>query len=263
MNRESTTTFYKLTIALIGGVCIFLALTNIKPEVVNWKLAAIILFTVLLSPHMSIALPRSKTIISFSDSIIFLTFLLFGGEAAILVACTENLSTCCYFKLKKVKGVEFGFLTILFNLGYIAFCTSITYIVWSLVSTSANINSNLSLTTTLIPALGTLALCQFLTSSIIASIFYSLKFDITPWQAWKKEVFSSSITFFAGAGLAGIFYKLLNYADTYSIAISLIAFGIIYYNYHQIIGEMMSSIEQAEQAERDKDAAEREKRHEI
>jgi len=257
MNRESTTTFYKLSIALIGGVCIFLALKNIKPEVLNWKFAAIVLFTILIAPRMTIALPRSKTIISFSDSIVFLSFLLFGGEAAILVACAENLSTCCYFKVKKVKGVKFSFLTILFNLGYIAICTGITYLIWEWVSKSANFGSNLSLTTTLIPALGVLALSQFFTSSVIASIFYALKYDLTPWKAWKKEVFASSITHFAGAGLAGIFFKLLNYADTYSIAISLIAFGIIYYNYRQIIGEMTSSIEQAEQAERDKAGAER------
>ncbi len=263
MNRESTTTFYKLSIALIGGVCVFLAIKNIKPEALNWKLAAIVLFTILIAPRMSIALPRSKTVISFSDSIIFLSFLLFGGEAAIIVACAENLSTCCYFKIKKVEGVKFSFSTILFNLGYIAFCTGITYLLWKLISKAANFGSDLSLTTTLIPALGVLALSQFITSSVIASIFYALKFGITPWQAWKKEVFSSSITYFAGAGLAGIFFKLLNYADIYSIAISLIAFGIIYYNYRQIIGEMTSSIEQAEQAERDKAAAEREKRLEI
>ncbi len=260
MSRESTTTFYKLAIAVIGGVCFFLAWFNIKPEVLNWKFAVLLLFTILIAPRMNIALPRSKFILSFSDSMVFLAFLLFGGEAAIIIATAEILANCLYLKF---KGIEFPRFTILFNIGLIALTTGITYNVWSWIPRAANINPTSAITTNLITTLGILALSQFLAASVFASIYYALKTGTTPWQAWKKEVFSFSIAYFAGAGLAGIFFKLLNYADVYSIAISLAAFGIIYYNYRQIIGEMTSSIEQAEQAERDKAAAEREKRLEI
>jgi diguanylate cyclase (GGDEF)-like protein len=82
-------------------------------------------------------------------------------------------------------------------------------------------------------------------------------------KVWKQECLSSSLTHFAGAGLAGIIFKLLNYADVFSIAISLIIFAIVYLTYRHIIGEMTKSIEQAEQAERDKAEAEREKRIEV
>jgi diguanylate cyclase (GGDEF)-like protein len=260
MNREATTTLYKISIALIGGGCFLLALFNIKPEVLTWKFAVLFLFTILIAPRMSIALPRSKFILSFSDSMVFLSFLLFGGEAAIIIATAEILANCLYFKF---KGVEFPRYSILFNIGLIALATGITYHVWSWFPKAANIVPTSPVTTNLITMLGVLSLSQFLASSIFASIYYALQTATTPWQAWKKEVFSFSVAYFAGAGLAGIFYKLLNYADTYSITISFIAFGIIYYNYHQIIGEMTNSIEQAEQAERDKADAEREKRFEI
>jgi len=260
MNREATTTFYKISIALVGGICFLLALFNIRPEVLTWKFSVLFLFTILIAPRMSIALPRSKFILSFSDSMVFLSFLLFGGEAAIIIATAEILANCLFFKY---KGVEFPRFTIPFNIGLIALTTGITYNVWSLIPKAANINPSSPITTNLIPTLGVLAISQFLASSIFASIYYGLKTGTTPWQAWKKEVFSFSVAYFAGAGLAGIFFKLLNYADSYAIAISLIAFGIIYYNYRQIIGEMTSSIEQAEQAERHKADAEREKRFEI
>jgi hypothetical protein len=112
MNRESATTFYKISVALIGGACFALALANIKPEVTTWKFFTLLLFTVLIAPRMSIALPRSKFILSFSDSMVFLSFLLFGGEAAIIVATAEIFANCLFLKF---KGVEFPRYTIVFG----------------------------------------------------------------------------------------------------------------------------------------------------
>ena len=71
------------------------------------------------------------------------------------------------------------------------------------------------------------------------------------------------MTHFAGAGLAGIIFKLLNYADFFSVFVSLVIFSIAYFTYRHIIAEMTRSIEQAEQAEREKAEAEREKRIEV
>ncbi|MEP6901190.1 MAG: EAL domain-containing protein, partial [Actinomycetota bacterium] len=237
-----------------------MALFNLKAEVLTWKFALLLLLTALIAPRMSITFPRSKFILSFSDSMVFLTFLLFGGGAAVLVATVEMFANCLNFKL---KGVEFARFTVLFNIGAISFATGITSYVWSWLPKLTNINPTSPITTHLISTLGVLALSQFFGSSVFASIFYSLKRNTTLWTAWKKEGFSISVTHFAGAGLAGIVYKLLNYADVVSITISLIAFTVIYYNYRQIIAEMTNSIEQAEQAERDKADGEREKRIEI
>lgn len=260
MNRESTTNFYKISIAVLGSVCFILALINLNAEVLSWKFGLLFLFTVLIAPRMSVTLPRSKFILSFSDSMVFLTFLLFDGNAAIVIATAEMLANCLYFKF---KGVEFARFTVPFNVGAVSLATVITFYIWSWIPKATNIDPTSPATTNLITTLGILALTQFIASSVFASIFYALKTDTNPWKAWKKEGFSISVTHFAGAGLAGIVFKLLNYADTYSIAISLIAFVIIYYNYRQIFAEMTTSIEQAEQAERDKTDAEREKRIEI
>jgi diguanylate cyclase (GGDEF)-like protein len=120
-----------------------------------------------------------------------------------------------------------------------------------------------SITTNLITNLGILALFQFFFTSIFVSIYYSLKSNLSIQKVWKQECLSSSLTHFAGAGLAGIIFKLLNYADVFSIFISLVIFAVVYFTYRHIIGEMTKSIEQAEQAERDKAEAEREKRIEV
>ncbi|HVE57862.1 MAG TPA: EAL domain-containing protein, partial [Pyrinomonadaceae bacterium] len=260
MSRESTVTFYKTSIAVLGGVSFLLALFNLKPEILTWKFAVLFLFTVLLAPRMTIILPRSKYVLSFSDSMVFLSFLLFGGEAAIIIATAEMFANFLYFKF---KGIEFPRYNGSFNIGATSLSTAITFYVWSWIPKVTSIDPTSASTSNLITTLGILALSQFFASSACAAIFYSLKTGTNLWQAWKKEGFSVSVTHFAGACLAGLVTKLLNYGDISSIAVSLIAFAVIYYNYRQIIEDMTNSIEQAEQAERDKAGAEREKRLEI
>ncbi len=260
MNRVSISNFYKLSIAVLGGVCLTFALFKIKTDVFSWKFELLFLFTILIAPRMSIILPRSKFILSFSDSMIFLAFLLFGGEAAIVIATIEMFANCLYLKYLGAKINQF---TLAFNVGAISISTGFTYLIWNLMLQFINLDLFSSNTPNLITTLGILALSQFLASSSLASIYYAVKTSKNPFKVWKKECFSSSITHFAGAGLAGIVFKLLNFADFFSIAISLIIFAVVYYTYRQIIAEMTNSIEQAEQAEREKAEAEREKRIEI
>jgi diguanylate cyclase (GGDEF)-like protein len=209
---------------------------------------------------MILILPRSKFHLSFSDSMIFLTFLLFGGEAAIFIATVEMFASCLQLKY---KGAKFSFLALPFNIGSISVSTGITYIVWTFLNQFNLIDKNSLSTSNLLKILCILALSQFLTTSSFAAIYYALNTNTSPLEAWKKEGVPISITHFAGAGLAGIIFKLLNYADTFSIIVSFLVFAVIYYNYRQIIAEMTNSIEQAEQAERDKAEVERDKRIEV
>jgi diguanylate cyclase (GGDEF)-like protein len=260
MNRDSISNFYKISIGFVGGLCFILALFNLKSDVFSWQFLLFFLSAALIAPRMSLTLPRSRFILSFSDSMIFLSFLLFGGWAAIIIATIERFGSCLYHKY---KGTEFKRFTIVFNVGLVSVSTAITYLTFNSLLPFIKINPTSSATTNLITVLGVLALTQFLADSVFASIFHTLKTNTTFWNAWKKEGISISMTHFAGAGLAGIIFKLLNYADFFSIAVSLIIFGVAYFTYRHIIAEMTKSIEQAEQAERDKAEAEREKRIEV
>lgn len=260
MNRGSVLHFYKISFVVAGGLCLVLALYRLKFEVFSWQFLLLCVFATLIAPRMNIILPRSKFILSFADSIIFLAFLLIGGEAAILIAALEAFTNCW---IMKKRGVDFSPLTIPFNVGATAVSTTITYLVLSYLPLFFDIDILSRSTTGLIGILGILALTQFLAVSSFASIFYSLKTDDNVYEVWKRECLSSSMTHFAGAGLAGIFFKLLNYADVLSIVVSFVIFGVIYFTYRHIIAEMTRSIEQAEQAERDKAEVEKTKRIEV
>lgn len=233
---------------IVGGTfCSIYALLNLPSRALSWDFLLILLFTVFIAPKLSLALPRSKFIVTFSDAVIFLSFLIYGGEAAILLASLEMLANCIYVNN---KGYAFGYLMIPTNISIIAISTTITYLVWSSTSFyNAEISAH---TPHLIITLGILAITQFIFSSLLAALFHSLKDGNSFFQTWKKDCFSSSMSQLVGAGLAGIIYKLVNYADPLTTIIASAALGIAYLNYRQSIGEINSSIAQAEQAERDK-----------
>ena len=260
MDRKSAFNFYKNSIALIGFACLVLALLNLEAEVLTLKFAAFYLLVIFVAPWMSVSLPRSKFTLKFSDSLIFLSFLLFGGEAAIITAITATIATNFYNQSRNEKLTS---SEIAFNIGAISITTSFTYCIWILFSRAAAINPTSAVTTHLLVTLGVLAISRFLASTVLASIYFALKNNLEVFEIWKEECFSISVAHFAGTGLAGIIYKIVKYGDVFSMLVSIAAFAVVYYNYRLIINSMLASIEQAEQAEREKAEAEREKRREI
>jgi len=247
MKNESTPTYTK-TIFIVGGIfCFIYALLNLPSRALSWDFLFVLIFTVFIASRLSLALPRSKFIVTFSDALIFLTFLIYGGEAAILLASFETLANCIYIKS---KGINFGYLMIPTNISIITISTTVTYFVW--LSTSYYSNNASTHTPHLIINLGILAVTQFIVSSFFAALFHSLKDGGNFFQTWKKDCFSSSMSQLVGAGLAGIIYKLITYAEPITTIFAFLAFGIAYFTYRQSIGEINTAIDQVEKVERDK-----------
>jgi GGDEF domain-containing protein len=194
-------------------------------------------------------LPHSNFIVSFSDPIIFLTLLFFGGEAAIILATLEMAANCYYLKS---TGISFKTLTIPFNIFSTSLSTIIAYIAWIFISLLITISQQFISTRDLILSLGILALAQFLASSTFVAVLHSFTHYVSLWQIWKRECFSSSMTQIIGSGMAGIIYKLVTSADLLISVVAFIVFGIAYFYYRQSISEIDKAIKKAEQSEREK-----------
>jgi diguanylate cyclase (GGDEF)-like protein len=255
MNRVKVLTFFKLAIVVLGSLSFTFAVFNLDSKVFSWSFVLLAIFTLTVAPRMSLTMPRSNFSLSFSDSVIFVTFLLFGGEAAIALAPLEVIVSCLFLKLKEPH--RFTPTVIVLNFGITALATTITYFVWLKIPAVLGISPTSTNTTSLITALGILAFSQFLSTTSFATLYYYLKNDTNIWHAWKREGFSSSLTQIAGAALAGVIFKLVNYANPIATAIALFAVGIAYLNYRRMIAEINDSIEQAEKAEREKAEVER------
>lgn len=260
MYRQKISNLSKATVISIGAACfaasiIALPFSSLSPG--YWFIVA---FSVLIAPRLTLSLPRSKFAISFSDALIFLTFLLYGGPAAIALSVVETLASCLYLR---AKGFPFGPQMIPANVSINAIYTSCTFVVWQAIPFLTGLRFDLSKTSDLISELGILALSQFVISSILAATFHSLKDGSPFWSTWKQDCFSSSMTQIVGAGLAGLVFKLINYGDLMTSSIAFVALAAAYLNYRQSIGEINEAIAQVEAAERGRADSERERRLEA
>ncbi|MEP6787167.1 MAG: EAL domain-containing protein [Acidobacteriota bacterium] len=261
MTRESLSNYAKGLVILMGGACFVLALFALTPDTFSWQFLLVLAFSTIVAPRMSLALPRSRFFISFSDASVFLTFLLFGGSAAIVVAVFETLANCLYIRS---KGYSFGRLMILTNVAINSVSIAATYIVWLYIPRDTYITPNIASSQHLLATLGSLALTQFAVSSLLTALFLRLRDGVASfWVIWRQDCFSSSMTQIVGAGLAGLVYKLLNFGDIVTGAIAFLAVSIAYLSYRQSIGEANDAMLQAESAEREKAEVERQRRLEA
>ncbi|MDM7921820.1 MAG: bifunctional diguanylate cyclase/phosphodiesterase [Pyrinomonadaceae bacterium] len=260
MFRDKVSSYTKAAVIFLGAVCLLAALATLSLDVFKWKFFLILAFAVTIAPRMSLTLPRSKFAISFSDALVFLTLLLYGGQAAVIVSLFETTANCIFLRS---RGFRFGRLMIPTNISLNIVATTITYFLWTLIQNSLLGPTDITRTQHLITALGILALIQFLGSSLLAAAFQSLKDGSNPWETWKRDCFTSSMTQIVGAGIAGLVYKLINFGDIVTAAIASIALAIAFVNYRQSIAEINRAIENVEEAERQKAEAERGRRREA
>lgn len=260
MNREHLTNLFKGTMILFGTICLAVGIGGLTPAVLTPGFFGIALFSTILAPRMSLTLPRSRFAISFSDATVFLTFLLYGGPAAIVVAALESAANCLYLRS---TGFYFGRLMIPTNVSINVVSITATYLVWFSVPRASFITADVGSTQHLAATLGSLAISQFAISSFLVAVFTAVKNGRNFWQTWKNDCFASSMTQIVGAGLAGLIFKLINFGDPVTALISFAALGIAYLSYRQSLGEVTDAMLQAEAAEREKADAERERRREA
>lgn len=239
-NRKFTKPYLWSTICA-GGLIYFLAAYRLDSKIVDLKLAVLAVITVFLSSRITIKIPQFRSQISVSDTFIFLTLLLYGGEAAILMAATEALVSTVRFSRKP--------LTILFNWGGAAWSACVTsYSLSFFFGDPVALNAG-PLSARFITAVGLMALVQYATNSGIVAIGGALKAGAPIWQTWKKHYLWTSITYFAGASAAAVIAELMGQFGFYALIITLPVIAIVFFTYRTYLKNVEASAKQAEQAE--------------
>lgn len=255
--RFQPTDQYKFAIIVAGLSCLIFALLTIPEGALSLGFLAIVVFAIFVAPRMSLTLPRSKFFISFSESIVFFAFLVYGGETAIVVAFIETFANCIF--LMRNSGLS-GKWVILWNSALGSLVATFVFVAFTFTSKAYGGSVALSDTRNLIIVLGVLAITHFLATSLLVSFYRRIKTEgASLWQIWKKECLSTSMAQLTGAGLAGVIYKLINYADPLVMAVAAAVVGVFYLSYRQSIRDINSAFEQVEEAEREKAEAERQR----
>lgn len=193
----------------------------------------------LIGSRITIEIPRAKGHISVSDTFVFLTLMLFGGEAAVLLAATEALTSSNRFSKKPIVA--------LFNAGVMACSTGLTATVVHFGFGPLTQLSN-SYSPNLIVALCVMALLQYVLNSGLVAISAALKLDQPVWFTWRTNFLWTSVTYFAGASAAAIVTQLMSQIGFYAFLALVPIIAIIYLTYQTYLRNVETSAAQAEQA---------------
>ena len=232
---------FQWTIIVLGALIIVLSAQRLQVRDFDLRFPLLSLITICVGSRITIQIPRTKGHISVSDTFIFLAILLFGGDAAILLAAAEALCSSFHFTKKK--------LTIMFNAAVMACSTfSAVWIVQIIFGTTVVLEKGY--TAVYVIGICVMALVQYAANSGMVAVAFACKTDQPLWLTWRKHFLWTSITYFAGASAAGIIAKLIAAVGFYAFLATTPIIAIVYFTYCTYLKNIEASSTQAEQSER-------------
>lgn len=240
MGRERLAKCYFWTVCTAGISAVLVSAYRFPVAKLDLPLIVLTLVTVLVSSRIRIRIPRLTSEISVSDTFIFLILLLYGAEAAVLVAACDALVQTSRFA-KKLKSF-------VFNTAMLALATFLT---GQVVSYCFKQIPNLSYETfsgNYLIVLCIMVLIQYVVNTGLAATHSALKNDQPLWQTWTKHYLWTSITYLAGGSGAAITAKFINSVGFFTILVTAPIIGIIYLTYRTYLKNVKTAESQAEQA---------------
>ena len=232
---------YELSVIALGAAvslysALFLSASQLTPG-----FFILGLFTIGIASRITIQIPSVSSRISVSDTFIFLTIILFGNEAAVLLAATEGFCSSLRFSKK--------WITIFFNTAVMALATFLS--IWLLrFAFGSVVELRAGYSPTFIIGICMMALIQYLSNSGMVAVAAALRLDQPFMSTWRKNFLWTSITYFAGASAAGIIAKLIDTFGFYAFLATTPIIAIVYFTYCTYFKNVEASMAQAEQAER-------------
>lgn len=202
----------------------------------------LIAVTLCIGSRIIVKIPRVRGEISVSDTFILLAILLFGAEAAVLLAGADAL--CSSFRITKKK------LVIAFNTAVFICSTGITawtlrYFFGSIVAlTQQDYSSHY------IVAVCGMGVLQYAANSSLVATGVALKAGQPIWRMWKENFLWTSLTYFAGASAAGIIAKLIGSLGFYALFATVPIIVIIYFTYTTYLKNVEAAALQTELAQK-------------
>jgi diguanylate cyclase (GGDEF)-like protein len=236
-----TKPFMWVIIVLGAGACVYSA-AHLPPTLLNLRFLTLAVITLGIGSRLSVRVPRVRGQITVSDTFLFLTLLLFDGEAAIVLAMLEGVCTSLRVSTKKLHH--------LFNSGGLALTYFLTVWVVRLCFGSPVVLVQQTYSEKLIMALCVMALVQYATNTSVIACCLSLRSGERFWPVWRGHFLYTSITYFAGASAAGIIAKLVQTVGFYAVIATTPIIAIVYFTYRTYLNSVETKMAQIEQAER-------------
>ncbi|HVS81673.1 MAG TPA: diguanylate cyclase [Pyrinomonadaceae bacterium] len=241
VNRSHKNKFYLWLVVAAGMSVVGYTAWHLPLHRLDVRFLLLALATVCIGSRLSIQIPRVKAHVSVSDTFIFLSLLMFGGEAAILLATVEAL--CSSVRISTKAQVYF------FNAGVMACSTFLT--VWALrLCFGETIGWHDVYSANYLIALCVMAVVQYLGNSVLVATSEALKAGEPVWLTWRKNFLWTSLTYFGGASAAGIIARFIGNVGFFAFSATIPIIAILYFTYWTYMKNLESAAAQAEQARR-------------
>jgi diguanylate cyclase (GGDEF)-like protein/PAS domain S-box-containing protein len=238
VDKQRIRSLYLVSVALTGAAVTAFCVWRLPFARLDAEFAVLALITVLIGSRITVKIPGERGQIAVSDTFIFLAILLFGIEAAVVLAAAEAF--CSSVRFSKKASVLF------FNAGVMALSTFITALTFHLVFPGVNLHQGL--TPNLIIALCVMALLQYVLNSGPIAVGVALKTNQSIWQSWRRNFLWTSLTYFIGAFGAAVVGRLSESIGFYAFIATAPIIVIVYFTYRTYLANVEASAGQAEQA---------------
>ena len=246
-NREN------LYIALLSPCALLAsawAVYNFPSQRLDWQLGVLTVVTVFFSSFLRIQLPRTKIHVTISDAAIILSFLLYGGEIALILAMLESGFTSILYKQRGGKIRNKTILVNVVNASVAAFATAM--IVRSIYGSApdAMLTGNTATVVTLLTVMG---FSQFLFNSALVSLFVASKSETkTVVDVWTEYCLNALVIYLTSAVLAGVTAQAIQQINMMLFVAVAVFFTVVYFTYRRYVDDIKNTSAKAEQAERDR-----------
>jgi diguanylate cyclase (GGDEF)-like protein/PAS domain S-box-containing protein len=201
---------------------------------------ALVVITILIGSRISVRIPHVQGEVTISDTLIFLSLLLYGGEPAILLATAEAFLTSLRFSKKM--------MTHCFNAAVMACSCFLT------ASTLRFCFGEIAglrfwpVSGKLLTALYVMALVQYFSNSSLIAVYNGLKSGQPIWQTWNKYYLYTSATCLASASAAGLIVRLISLVSIYAFLAVVPILAVVYFTYWSYLKQVEAKSLQIEQA---------------
>jgi diguanylate cyclase (GGDEF)-like protein len=248
--RKQLPAIYMWAVIAAGAAsCVYagISLPVGRIDIYFWLLTVV---TAIIGSRIAIRIPKININITVDDTFVFIALLLYGRDAAVLLAAMAGV--CSGLRIsKKVRTVAFG--------GAALAC--------AILVTGSALRAAFGPATQLfqhgasfaITGLCLMGLVQYLVHTGLGSIASALKANESVWYMWSRNFLWISISYFAGAAAAGFIVSSVGTARFWAFLVAIPIIIIVYFSYDRYMREVKASARQAEEAERARAESEHER----
>ncbi len=233
---------YRCSIITLGAAALVFTLFKTDFTKLDFKYYFFGIITVGFASRIVVKIPKIKGHISVSDTFIFLSILLFGGEAGIILSTID--AAVASRKLAKTR------LTLFFNIAVFTLSTFTTVWILRLYYHSLSELSQREFSSEYVTAICFMGLIQYILNSGLVAVAVALRSKQPIWRMWKENFLWSSVTYFAGASTAGIIAKLIGVFGISAFLAATPIVAVIYFTYTTYLKNVEAVSHQAETAEK-------------